>query len=251
MNLTLITGGIKRIGRVVAQAFLAKGHHVIIHVHHHDTQQQQAFLQDYPAFQDKISFIAGDLTDMNQVQTMAQTVCEEYGVPDNLIHTASLFEKDSLQDFSWQEWQRHRAIHVDCMILWINYFFQKRQQGQKISITLLIDQRTQMPTPEFFSYTASKIYLESLIPLLAVSTAPFMRINGISPGPVLKNYRQSDEDFQQQILHTPLQQQVLPTDLAKACVFLAECDSVTGQILTIDSGQHLEWRTEAFCNIKE
>ena len=104
----------------------------------------------------------------------------------------------------------------------------------------------QHPNPDFFSYTASKMLIANLIKTSAMALAPQIRINGISPGPTLRNIRQSEQDFELQAKLTPLEHAVSPEEIANTCIFLCESPSITGQIITIDSGQSLDWRTKSY-----
>jgi len=71
-----------------------------------------------------------------------------------------------------------------------------------------------------------------------------VRVNAVGPGPVLPSSRQSDKDFKRQALQTPLQRAVDPREIADAVAFLLDASSVTGQIIAVDSGQHLNWAHE-------
>ena len=42
---------------------------------------------------------------------------------------------------------------------------------------------------------------------------------------------------------TPLARAVDPMEIAKAVLFLAQARNVTGQMIAVDSGQHLGWQT--------
>jgi enoyl-[acyl-carrier-protein] reductase (NADH) len=76
-----------------------------------------------------------------------------------------------------------------------------------------------------------------------MSLAPNIRVNGIAPGPTIKNKRQSDKHFKKQYLATPLKQQVNVKDICSAVDFFIKNRSTTGQVLAIDSGQNLNWQT--------
>ena len=76
-----------------------------------------------------------------------------------------------------------------------------------------------------------------------MSLAPKIRVNGIAPGPTIKNKRQSDKHFKKQYLATPLKQQVNVKDICSAVDFFIKNRSTTGQVLAIDSGQNLNWQT--------
>ena len=77
-------------------------------------------------------------------------------------------------------------------------------RGKNNNIINIIDQRVFKLTPYFFSYTISKTGLYTLTKTSAMSFAPNIRVNGIAPGPTIKNKRQSDKHFKKQYLATPL-----------------------------------------------
>lgn len=250
MPTAFITGGTKRIGRYIAKAFATKGYDLILH-DHSDMSYRDVIEKDFP---NKVHFVNANLLDADAVQKLCNEVSDICTVPDVIIHTASLFEKDRLQDFSRTIWDKHIHIHALAPLEMIQYFSNKAENTQnrkKTSVIFLIDQRVNNPNPDFFSYTASKMLVSTLIQTSAMAVCSHMRINGVSPGPTLKNTRQSQEDFDLQARLTPLAQAVSPDDIAKACLFLSETDSITGQILTIDSGQSLDWRTEAYMRVNE
>ena len=73
--------------------------------------------------------------------------------------------------------------------------------------------------------------------------APNIRVNGIAPGPTIKNKRQTETHFKKQYLATPLKQQVNVEDICSAVDFFIKNSSITGQVIAIDSGQSLNWQT--------
>ena len=77
----------------------------------------------------------------------------------------------------------------------------------------------------------------------AMSLAPKIRVNGIAPGPTIKNKRQSNKHFKKQYLATPLKKQVDVNEICNAVDFFIKNSSITGQVLAIDSGQNLNWQT--------
>ena len=76
-----------------------------------------------------------------------------------------------------------------------------------------------------------------------MSVAPKIKVNGIAPGPTIKNKRQSDNHFKKQYLSTPLKIQVDVNEICNAVDFFIKNSSITGQVLAIDSGQNLNWQT--------
>jgi len=84
-----------------------------------------------------------------------------------------------------------------------------------------------------------------------MSLAPNIRVNGIAPGPTIKNKRQTDNHFKKQYLATPLKQQVNVMEICNAVDFFIKNSSITGQVLAIDSGQNLNWQTPDIMSGKE
>ena len=121
--------------------------------------------------------------------------------------------------------------------------FAKNIKGKNNNIINIIDQRVFKLTPYFFSYTISKTGLYTLTKTSAMSLAPNIRVNGIAPGPTIKNKRQSDKHFKKQYLATPLKRQVDVNEICNAVDFFIKNRSITGQVLAIDSGQNLNWQT--------
>ena len=91
------------------------------------------------------------------------------------------------------------------------------------------------------SYTLSKSALYTLTKTMAMRLAPSIKVNGIAPGPIIKSKRQSDKHFNKQIKSTLLKKVVLVKDLCDTVEYLINNDSITGQVVAVDSGQNLSW----------
>ena len=129
--------------------------------------------------------------------------------------------------------------------------FAKNVKGKNNNVINIIDQRVFKLTPFFFSYTLSKTGLYTLTKTSAMSLAPKIRVNGIAPGPTIKNKRQSEIHFKKQYLATPLKKQVNVDEISSAVDFFIKTSSITGQVISIDSGQSLNWQTPDIMRGKE
>jgi len=78
--------------------------------------------------------------------------------------------------------------------------------------------------------------------MMAQALAPHVRVNGIGPGPTLQSIHQDPEDFATEARSTLMQRPVNPAEIAHALRYLIDAPSVTGQMIAVDSGQHLAWR---------
>jgi NAD(P)-dependent dehydrogenase (short-subunit alcohol dehydrogenase family) len=73
----------------------------------------------------------------------------------------------------------------------------------------------------------------------ALQWAPEIRVNAIAPGPVLPPTNIPDSKMEETLKKVPLGKAVNMRNLCSACLFLAENESITGQIIFADCGQHL------------
>jgi enoyl-[acyl-carrier-protein] reductase (NADH) len=76
-------------------------------------------------------------------------------------------------------------------------------------------------------------------------------VNAIAPGSTLPSPRQTHDDFIKQATLTPLGKPVHLSDITNAVQFILNSHSITGEIITLDSGQNFDWRTINFLESKE
>lgn len=117
-------------------------------------------------------------------------------------------------------------------------------KNEKGCIINMLDQRVLKPNPLFFTYSLSKAALYWTTKTMAQALAPNVRVNGIGPGPTLQNTTQTKADFIAEERATLLGHGSSQEAIFEAVLYLLEAKSVTGQMLAIDSGQHLNWKTE-------
>jgi NAD(P)-dependent dehydrogenase (short-subunit alcohol dehydrogenase family) len=75
--------------------------------------------------------------------------------------------------------------------------------------------------------------------MMAQALAPRVRVNAIGPGPTLQSIHQDARDFADEAAATPMRRPVPPAEIAGALRYLIDAPSVTGQMIAVDSGQHL------------
>ena len=69
--------------------------------------------------------------------------------------------------------------------------------------------------------------------------APDVLVNAVSPGTVLPPESASAEQIETEVQRTALKRLPTPEDVARAVAFLCSADSITGQVLAVDSGKVL------------
>ena len=237
----IITGGATRIGAAIAEKLSGLNKQIVIQYHKSKSKAEnlKRKLQKYGT---KIYLIRGDLSkekDINKIIKFSKSKLQYF---DCLINNASLFENDKLKNFSSKSWEKHISINLKAPAL-LSKEFSKNVRGKNNNIINIIDQRVFKLTPFFFSYTLSKTGLYTLTKTSAMSLAPYIRVNGIAPGPTIKNKRQSENHFKRQYLATPMKRQVSVEEICNAVDFFIKNRSITGQVVAVDSGQNLNWQT--------
>jgi len=240
-NKIIITGGATRIGAAIAEKLSGPNIEIVIH-YNKSKSEAEKLKKKLSLMGSKIYLIKGDLskeTDLNKIIKFAKKKLKYF---DCLINNASLFENDKIENFTSDSWGRHLRTNLRTPAL-LSKIFAKNTKNKNNNIINIIDQRVFKLTPFFFSYTISKTGLYTLTKTSAMSLAPNVRVNGIAPGPTLKNKRQSDKHFKKQYLATPLKKQVNVEEICNAVDFFIKNRSITGQVIAIDSGQSLNWQT--------
>jgi len=237
----IITGGATRIGAAIAKKLSGTNKEIIIH-YNKSKSKAESLKKELQKKGTKIYLIKGDLskeTDVNKIVKFAKLKLKYF---DCLINNASLFENDKLENFTTKSWGKHLRTNLRTPAL-LSKEFAKNIKGKSNNIINIIDQRVFKLTPYFFSYTISKTGLYTLTKTSAMSLAPNIRVNGIAPGPTIKNKRQSAKHFKKQYMATPLKRQVDVEQICNAVDFFIKNRSITGQVISVDSGQSLNWQT--------
>ena len=91
------------------------------------------------------------------------------------------------------------------------------------------------------SYTISKSALRTLTKTMSIRLAPNIKVNGIAPGPTIKSKKQTGKHFRNQVKSTLLKKSVRLEDICNTVEFLVNNNSITGQVIAVDSGQNLLW----------
>ena len=237
----IITGGATRIGAAIAKKLSDQSVEMVIH-YNKSRKLAENLKNKLSNNGTKVFLVKGDLskeTDLIKIIKFAKTKLKYF---DCLINNASLFENDTLKNFTFKSWDKHLDVNLKAPA-YLTKEFAKNTKGKNNNIINIIDQRVFKLTPFFLSYTLSKTGLYTLTKTSAMSLAPNIRVNGIAPGPTIKNKRQSDKHFKKQYLATPLKRQVNVEEICNAVDFFIKNSSITGQVLAIDSGQNLNWQT--------
>lgn len=236
----LVTGGARRIGRAIVLTLARAGWDVA--VHHRDSEDDAARTADEArALGVKAVVVQADLSDETQVRGLVAQAAEALGPLSVLVNNASVFEDDRIGGLDRTIWDRHIETNLRAPLVLAETFAAQAPDGS--AIVNLLDQRVLKPDPRFVSYALSRNGLWWATRTLAQALAPRIRVNGVGPGPTLPSIHQTADDFAAEAAGTLLQRPGSPEAVAEAVRWLIDADMVTGQMIAVDGGQHLAWRT--------
>ena len=239
-KVALVTGAGARIGKELALALAADGWAVAVHYRASEGPAREVSEQIISRG-GQAAIVQGDLGDEEATAALLPAVARELGPVSCLINNASVFEFDSVESATRESWDLHLDVNLRAPFVLSQAMARDLPGAASGSIINIIDQRVENLTPHFTSYTISKSALWTITQTLAQALAPAIRVNAISPGPVLPSPRQSPDAFAQQYTATPLERAVDTAEICAAARFILAAPSLTGQMITIDSGQHLGW----------
>jgi NAD(P)-dependent dehydrogenase (short-subunit alcohol dehydrogenase family) len=252
MARALITGAGRRLGRAMALYLAGRGHDIAVH-YASSQAEAHSLVAEITAMGQNAVAVQADLLDDAQTETLIPRATAALGGPLTvLINNASIFEYDTITSATRRSWDRHIGSNLRAPFLLTQAFAAQAlpaladENGESLAPSLIInmvDQRVRKLTPEFMTYTLAKMGLWALTQTTAQALAPAIRVNAIGPGPTLKGARQTDAHFSGQRASTILKRGANPADVTAALGFFLDAPAVTGQLICVDGGQHLGWKT--------
>ena len=235
----LITGAAQRIGAAIATALADDGWTIGIHFFR-SSGAAEALCADLRSNGADAYIVGADLADNTAVDGLIAHASEAAPVTC-LINNASVFERDDLETISRSSWDQHLDVNLWAPVRLSQSLAAALPDGVSGNIVNIVDQRVDNIPPDFISYTISKAGLWALTQSLALSLAPRIRVNAIGPGPVLPSPRQSAAQFDAQASRMPLGRGAPVSEIADGVRYILSATSMTGQLITLDGGQHLGW----------
>lgn len=233
--------------------YLAKrGHDIAVH-YATSADEAQTLVAEITAMGRRAVAVQADLLDDAQTETLIARAADGLGGPLTvLVNNASIFEYDTIHSATRTSWDRHIGSNLRAPFVLTQGFAAQALPAATDSageprapslIVNMLDQRVRKLTPEFMTYTLAKMGLWALTQTTAQALAPAIRVNAIGPGPTMQGARQTAEHFTTQRANTILQRGANPSDITAALGYFLDAPAVTGQLLCVDGGQHLAWKT--------
>ncbi|MEL6829855.1 MAG: SDR family oxidoreductase [Pseudomonadota bacterium] len=239
----LVTGAGARLGKAMAEALGESGWSVAVHY-----RGSKAGAEDTAncirLSGGRAEIVQADLSNEEDTASLGRAAQEALGGPLTLlVNSASVFLDDTADEHTRIGWDTHFETNLRAPISLAQHFARALPETESGLIVNMLDMRVRKLNPLFFTYTLSKSALWTATRTLAQSFAPNIRVNGIGPGPTLENIHQAPGEFAAEAAATLTQEGSNPEEIVKVLKFLIRADSVTGQMIASDGGQHLMWQT--------
>jgi NAD(P)-dependent dehydrogenase (short-subunit alcohol dehydrogenase family) len=269
-RVVLVVGGGNGVGRETALLAAQKGAHVVVGDRDLEAAEAAAEEARKIAGNEPVLAAAVDIRERQSIQKLLREVIAAYGGLDSVINTAAIFPSSADGKISDSQWAltleinvtaNHRLVDETAKLL--------LEQDLDASVVLTSSANAVVAKRGSEAYDVSKAAVSHLVRELAISLAPKIRVNGISPATVVRGSTMfprdrviasltkygiafdsgaTDEQLRSQLAEfyaqrTLTHQPIDPQDCAAAILFLAGAQSrcTTGHLIPVDGGL-----TEAF-----
>ncbi|MEH6827725.1 SDR family oxidoreductase [Parasphingorhabdus sp.] len=239
--LALVTGGVKRVGAVIAARLADAGYALALHGNTDAIPEDRLAEKltetgcDWSGFQQ-------DFTVDGAAERLLDQVVGHFGrIPDLIVNCASIFGQDNADSIDEKDLQKHFLVNSLVPVMLTTALHHRRPTGsERACVIHILDQRIRNPNRDQLSYTLSKQALAGSVRSLAVACADKLRVNGVAPGLTLTAGEYGDDQLANITAMMPLDRLPKPNDIADAIVYLARAEAVTGQIIYVDGGANLK-----------
>ncbi|MBA2288265.1 MAG: SDR family NAD(P)-dependent oxidoreductase [Ktedonobacteraceae bacterium] len=241
-KVALVTGGGTGIGRATCIALARRGATVAVNYSRSKAEADET-VQTIKNAGGRAIAIQADVSQDREVRAMVDTIVQQFGTVDVLVNNASITRHipfDDLEAATEEVWDELYAVNVKGMFYCaraVAPLMKKKQQGAIVnvgSIAGLSGAGSSLP------YAVSKAAVHGLTKSLARALAPEIRVCSVAPGAVATRWWAGQEERMERLSHNLLLQRISTVDdIAKIICSVLEQEAMTGQIITVDSGQTL------------
>ena len=202
----IVTGGARRVGRAIVEDLAAHGWAVAIHYNHSGNEAEELAAELTKSFGKAIA-VDAELNDLEAVVNIVPRVVERLGKPSLLVNNASIYEGDDIGALNPLLWQRQMTVNLTAPVFLADAFAKAVPEGVEGNIVNIIDQRVLASRHRATSPTSSPSGAVGATQSLAQALAPRIRVNAIAPGPMIRNDKQTEAEWQRQIEAVPLERE--------------------------------------------
>jgi pteridine reductase len=238
----LITGAARRVGATIARALQAAGANVMVHYRKSEAEARALASELNSLRGGSAALVSGDLLDIKHLGKLIDATVKTFGQLDVLINNASTFYPTTVGEITEEHWDDLLGTNLKAPL----FLSQAAAPALRITHGLVLniaDIHGMRPLRRYTTYSVAKAGLIMLTKSLARELGPHVRVNAISPGPVMWPEDRTDRALQKKIIErTQLKRPGSPDDVARAALFLcADAPYITGQVLAVDGGRSVGW----------
>ncbi len=241
-NVALVTGGGTGIGRAISLALAERG--AIVGVNYsHSKDEAEATVQEITGLGGRAVAIQANVANEAEVRHMTDQLAAQFGSIDLLVNNAGITKHiplDNLEAANEAVWDELYAVNVKGMFFCaraVSSWMKKNKTGAIVNLGSIAGQTG---SGSSLPYAVSKAAVHGLTKSLARALAPDIRVNCIVPGAVATRWWEGKEEQMCQLAPRLLLQRIAaPEDIARMVCAALEQEAMTGQIITVDSGQTL------------
>lgn len=237
-KVALVTGGAKRVGRSIVEKLAENGFDVVVN-HHNSDEQALEVKEIVERFGQKCLIVKADIQSPEAVHDMFTRIDLTFGRIDLLVNSASLYAPSPFPCEDYLALHSALGVAVFGSLYCANEAAKKMLKQGNGLILNIIDLFAFHPRKNMMFHGVSKAALASLTQYLAVELGPTIRVNAIAPGPVLPPEEYSVDKQLKSAERTLLKRWGKPEDVTKAVMYLVEADYITGEIMFVDGGSHI------------
>lgn len=226
----VVTGAAKRIGRAIALRLASEGARVAIHYNQSEEEARKTAAECGSA-----SVYRADLTKVDQIATLFDTVARDFGRIDGLVNNAARFTRIDPMDMTEADWDFIHSVNLKATFFCCQQAARHMMAGDGGKIVNLSSLGAIKAWAHHAHYCASKAGVVMLTRALAKAWAPNISVNTVAPGVI--PFGAQDERIKCLVAATPAGRAGTPEEIAEAVMyFLTSTNFVTGQLIAVDGG---------------
>ncbi len=234
----LVTGASRRIGASIATRLAHDGANVAVH-YRSDENGAERTVEAVIRESVRGVKLRADLSEPGACEELWRRAEDALGPLDVWVNNAAIFIKTPLESLAAEDFERHMRVNAQVVFTSSSIAARRMRPEVDACIVNVADVAGERPWPAYIPYSASKAAVISLTRGFARALAPRVRVNAVSPGPMLPPANEDPAQGEKAVAQTLLKRWGAPEDVASAVALLVRATYLTGVVLSVDGGRSI------------